>query len=350
MRAGRVIGADGAHSLVRRSAGIEMSGAEHLSNQLSILFRADLESVRGPNRSVLFQIANDTVRGRFLMIGDGRWVFACADLPDPTPDRCTAIIRAAAGVPDLPVEIIGASRWEVAAAVAQRLRADRVFLAGDAAHRLTPAGALGLNTGAQDVHNLAWKLNATLTGWAGDGLLNSYEAERQPVAQRNVDISRKLWETAPNSAAGWVFGHRYERGALVPDGTELSDLTDRASEYSPNARPGSRAPHWWLADGTSSIDLFDRELVLISEEDDGRWQDAAADAVAAGVPLRAVQRPAAEWAGLYGVEPGGAILVRPDGHVAWRAPRPTAGPHAGAECLRSALDGILCRNRRVVTP
>jgi 2-polyprenyl-6-methoxyphenol hydroxylase-like FAD-dependent oxidoreductase len=343
VRAEYLIAADGAHSFVRTAVGIGMSSDDRLTHELNVLFRADLEPVRGTNRSVLFRVDNDAVGGVIGMAGEGRWIFLCPEFPDATPERCAGLVRAAAGVADLPVEIVAISRWERAAAVAHRFRAGRVFLAGDAAHRLTPAGAFGLNTGVQDVHNLAWKLSGVLAGWAGNGLLDSYETERRPVALRNVDLSRRFWDSGLGAGVGYDLGFSYQQGALIPDGSSPPAVSDPVSEYVPTARPGSRAPHCWLSidSGVSTLDLFHRDFVLLTGRRDSGWWSAAARIAAEGVPIRAVDPPAEAWAEDYGVEPGGAVLVRPDGHVAWRVRSAAeSGPKAEAE-LGNAVDRIL---------
>ena len=351
MRAEYVIAADGAHSLVRRLVGIETSGAEEPSAQLNVLFHADLESVRGPNRSVLYKVANHAVEGVIGMAGEGRWILLCAEFPDPSPQRCADLIRAAAGVADLDVEVEAVNRWQLAALVADRFRCGRIFLTGDAAHRLQPNGAFGLNTGVQDVHNLAWKLHGVLGGWAGEGLLDTYEAERRPVALANAELSRHFWDNGSGSAPGSVLGFNYETGALVPDGTDLPRVTDPVAEYAPTGRPGSRAPHWWLSgDGgrVSSLDLFDREFVLLTAGRGAGWWKAVADLAAAGTPLSVIQPLDPYWTALYDIGPDGAVLVRPDGHVAWRSRTAPTGAYAGA--LRSVLARVLCTQLPLPTP
>jgi putative polyketide hydroxylase len=216
-----------------------------------------------------------------------------------------------------------------------------VFLAGDAAHRLQPNGAFGLNTGVQDVHNLAWKLWGVLSGWAGDGLLDTYETERRPIALPNAELSRLFWDSGSGSAPGYVMGYTYPDGAVVPDGTDPPVLADPVADYIPTARPGSRAPHWWLStdhEDHSSLDLFDHRFVLLTDRGNGPLWSAAAHAAAQGLPVTAIQPPDAEWMTLYGIQTGGAVLVRPDGHVAWRASRPAAG-FAG-RLLGDVLDRI----------
>jgi 2-polyprenyl-6-methoxyphenol hydroxylase-like FAD-dependent oxidoreductase len=349
VRARYVVGADGARSFVRTALGIGMSGDERRSRELNILVRADLDSARGANRSLLFQVRNEVMQGVIAMAGDGRWALRCPEFPDVTPERCVGLVRTAAGVPDLPVEVLAISRWEQAAVVADRFRVGRVLLAGDAAHRLTPAGGFGLNTGVQDAHNLAWKLSAVLAGWAGDRLLDSYELERRPVALRNVELSRRFWDRGRVSAAtGYWLGFSYPQGALIPDGSSPPAVSDPVSEYVPTARPGSRAPHCWLSTDpcVSTLDLFDREFVLLTDRGDGDWWSAASRLAAAGVPIRFIDLPAAAWAEVYGVEPGGSVLVRPDGHVAWRSRDAARSRSAAEHELRSVAEQILCRRLR----
>lgn len=342
IRADYAIAADGAHSFVRDALGIGTSGPGDASEWLNILFRADLETVRGSNRSMLFNVRNEMVEGIIGMSGEGDWILLCPDVPEPTRDRCTEMIRLAAGVSDLPVEILALNHWQRATRIADRFHSGRVFLAGDAAHRLIPSGAFGLNTGVQDSHNLAWKLAMVTSGCADPHLLDSYELERRPVAARNVELSQRFWESGTGAALGYVLGFAYERGAVVPDGTGPPHLDDPVSDYVPNARPGSRAPHWWLEGrmgGPSSIDLFDRDFVLITREGDEVWSTNVVESAGAGMPIRHVRLSPGPWVDLCGVGPSGAVLVRPDGHVAWRV-RSLTGPERARQELRSALDAL----------
>jgi 2,4-dichlorophenol 6-monooxygenase len=253
----------------------------------------------------------------------------------------------------------------------------RVFLAGDAAHRFPPTGGFGLNTGVQDAHNLAWKLALVLAGRASDGLLDTYETERTPVARSNTDWSVRNFldggsavgpgnmmatmqieaggpdvpevlarlqrdidaERDHFDALGQDLGFVYETGALVADGTALPVVADSAAEYVPNARPGSRAPHVWLEarDGQrlSTLDLFGARFVLLVPADGGDWS-AVADEGALPVSV-VVYRVGAggdlvdsdgAWRARYGVAGEGAVLVRPDGHVAWRTQERPRDPRA----------------------
>ncbi|TMB90926.1 MAG: hypothetical protein E6J45_07780 [Chloroflexi bacterium] len=220
--------------------------------------------------------------------------------------------------------------------MATRWRSGRVFLAGDAAHRMTPVGGLGMNTGVQDAHNLTWKLAAVLQGWGDQDLLDTYEAERRPVARYNVERSVSLMSADGRSPAevGQSDGHTnlsvdlgfgYQSGALVSEGADTAPAG--AGDYIPAARPGSRVPHVWLSEGRrrlSTLDLMGPSFTLLLGERATAWQQAASDAAArANVPLRTRRLGMArhaDWASVFGIGDTGAVLVRPDGHVAWRAP------------------------------
>jgi 2,4-dichlorophenol 6-monooxygenase len=292
--------------------------------------------------------------------------------------------------------------------VAEHFRVGPTFLVGDAAHRHPPTGGLGLNTAIGDVANLAWKLAAVLRGQAGDSLLDTYEIERMPVAAHNVEHSlRNAGRHAPVAAAlglragmteeeGWreigvwasdtpegarrrtevgaaiaanaedysqlniEAGFIYEAGALVPDGTSLPPGHDSATEFSPSARPGSHIPHCWLARGgtrVSTVDLIEPDgFTLFTGADAAPWIEAAARANChTGYPVTVVRvgvggeltDPDGSWAAVRGTDHTGAVLVRPDRHVAWRAAEAPADP-GGA--LAVALHQVLFSHTPRVRP
>ncbi|MBX3503287.1 MAG: FAD-dependent monooxygenase [Alphaproteobacteria bacterium] len=191
IRARYLIAADGAQSRIRRQLGVRMIGEERVYDSVNILFHADLGQWVEHRPAALYFIEQPELRGTFLTInGTDRWGFLIHSLSqygfkpeDFTPELCTRLVRQAVGAPDLPISILGASPWEASAIVADRYRDGPVFLAGDAAHEMPPTGGFGLNTGVQDVHNLAWKLAAVLRGNADPALLDSYHAERRPLAE-----------------------------------------------------------------------------------------------------------------------------------------------------------------------
>jgi putative polyketide hydroxylase len=258
--------------------------------------------------------------------------------------------------------------------LAERYRVGRVFLAGDAAHHMPPTGGFGLNTGVQDVHNLAWKLAAVLHGWAGPGLLDSYEAERLPYGRaiteqalanaRSLGRGETLDATPPGALArpeflnelGMIFGAQYESNAIVPDGTPPPKVANPVTDYEPSARPGSRAPHVWIerdAARLSTVDLFDgRRFTLLAGPEGGAWCNAArAAAERLGAPLDALTISAAasladgegRWLATYGLERDGVVLVRPDGYVAWRKASAPADPFVE---VSGALERVLSRPPR----
>ena len=326
-----LIGADGAHSTVRRLLGIEMTGRDAIADDLTILFRADLEPLLDGRRFLLYQVDNPEVRGILRPAGaSGRWLLDTPQVGDTSAERCVQLIRAAVGVPDLEAEVLAIGAWQEAAMVADAFSRGRVFLCGDAAHRHTPGGAFGMNTGIQGAHNLAWKLAGVLHGWAGPALLATYQAERQPLARLTTRLSAELFQAGvvrPARPLGVVLGAGYDSPAIVPDGTPAPEVTNPIADYRPSARPGQRAPHAWLdaARTTSTLDLFGGGFVLLTG-DRTAWGSAAASARTTGVPLRVEERDPTTWAGLYGIRPDGAVLVRPDGYVAARWPTTPAQP------------------------
>src|SRR5262249_41630456 len=223
-------------------------------------------------------------------------------------------------------------------------RAGRVLIAGDAAHQCSPTGGLGMHTGIEEVVNLAWKLAAVVEGWGGADLVASYEAERRPIALRNVAIAtgsfnaiRRIPGLAAESADG---GWRADLGPTSPTGqSERAYACDRSpiciAEALPGhaARPGARAPHAWLADGRSVIDLFGDGFVLLCFAGRERAAPLVGAAQARGVPLRVVAIDDPAIATLYGAA---LVLVRPDGHVAWRGADAADAPEAGIRPRRGA--------------
>jgi putative polyketide hydroxylase len=377
VRARWVIAADGARSRVREALGIPLEGTPFLYRSVNVLLHADLTPWTADRPAALYFVEQPDLRATFLTInGANRWGFLINNLPETTdfaaytPERCVALVRQGAGVADLDVEILGVAPWTAAAQVATRLRAGRVFLAGDAAHHMPPTGGFGLNTGVQDVHNLAWKLAGVFHGWADESLLDSYDAERRPFARaitaqalaNSAAMGRVIGAASPSPGVrarpeflneiGMIFGAHYDSTALVPDGTALPAVANPITEHVPSARPGSRAPHVWLErDGarTSTIDLFGRGFVLLAGPDGAAWREAGRTvATALGIPLEALTvGPAGElhdpekaWTGAYGVDADGAVLVRPDAHVGWRGRSAVADP---AGVLERALRSILGR-------
>ncbi|MEU5265871.1 FAD-dependent monooxygenase [Amycolatopsis sp. NPDC021455] len=369
VRAAYLVGADGARSHVREELGIKRTGRGNVFNALSIYFRAPkLEEVMGGRKFILcYAHAGGTMVGLSRLHGRDPWLAAPLYHPeqgespdDFTDERCVEVVRTAAGVPDLAVEVLAKVPWEGAQLVAERFRSGRVFLAGDAAHVHPPAGGFGANTGIHDAHNLAWKLAAVMRREAGDALLDTYDAERRPLGTamaeqamvRNRIRHGKAEATDPGEMVDDIIitlGYRYFSTAVV--GATGSQVL--RPELDLSGEPGTRAPHVWLhRDGErlSALDLFDDAFVLLTGADGDDWVKAAELAAERlGVPLRAYRvgpdgdlTDDGTWAASYGLEPGGAVLVRPDAFVAWRSPG--AAPDA-EDLLGSVLSRITGRGK-----
>lgn len=378
VRADYLVAADGPRSPVREQLGIGQTGHGDLFHNVSITFRSrGLSEVVGDRRFIVCYLTKPDADGALLPVDNReRWVFHAPWHPDRgetmedfTDQRCVEHIRRAVGAPDLDVEITGKAPWHAAERVAERYGAGRVFLAGDSAHEMSPTGAFGSNTGIQDAHNLAWKLAAVLNGAAGHRLLQSYEAERLPVARatserasaRSAEHSHPGYEPEPASGPpgsgrpGGVLtvamGYRYTVGAVLGADPEQPVVPERMRLA---GDPGTRAPHMWLhgTDGRqSTVDLYERSFVLLSSEGTP-WRAAARsvagrlglrlDAYAIGTSPEADLAPeeGADWAEVHGTTKTGAVLVRPDGFVAWRSSEAVVDPES---VLHEVLSLLLYR-------
>lgn len=323
-----------------------------------------------------------------------------------TDEQVEANMRLALGIPDLPMTIHKITRWTLEGVLASRFRAGRVFLVGDAAHRHPPTGGLGLTSGIQDAHNLCWKLAAVLRGEAGEGLLDTYEAERRPVDARNIQRSlentmghleagrafglsrdaspeanwaqlRRIWSGKPEDAEhrrgalrairrlsmeanelNVEYGYRYRSPAIIPDGSPEPRPADDIRLYEPSTYPGSPLPHAWIDDESGRRRAM-KDLVppgrflLIAGEDGQDWCAAAmALAEANDLPIDALRighvdgdlfDPRLAWAQFRGISAKGAVLVRPDRVVCWRHPGPSESP---AAALKDAVGTVLGRSLR----
>ncbi|MFJ9005159.1 FAD-dependent oxidoreductase [Streptomyces canus] len=372
-----LVAADGPRSPVREQLGIGQSGPGDLFSNVSITFRSrHLAEVVGERRFIVCYLTDPAADGALLPVDNREnWVFHAPWHPERgetlaefTDERCVEHIRRAIGVADLDVEITGRAPWHAAQRVARSYRAGRVFLAGDSAHEMSPTGAFGSNTGIQDAHNLAWKLAAVLGGWAGESLLDTYDAERRPVAEatsaraaaRSVEHSHPGFAPSPGAGGGGgpqrgilnvALGYRYPQGAVVgadPATPVVPERLDLSGE------PGSRAPHMTVrhrGERISTLDLYETSFVLLSAADDpSGWHEAAVRlSEETSVPLTSYRvgdgsgaeltpEGDTDWSAAHGTTPEGAVLVRPDGFVAWRSPGPV--PDAGS-ALRQVLTTLL---------
>ncbi len=374
VRADYLIAADGARSTVRDRLGIATTGVERLTNPMvNMLFEADLGDLVRGHEFAFCEIKGNGFEGILVAVDNAdRWVFHVTvedereSLADYPPERCRELVRAAVGVPDLDVAILGRLTWQMSSRVAESMRAGRVFLAGDSAHTIPPIGAFGLSTGIADGYNLAWKLAMVLHGQAGPGLLDSYQAERLPIAQfaqhqtmlrfRNLHLQ---WSTGPEVERARAalriadplvlgFGYQYESGAVVGARKELPSLEH--IDLNLDGHPGTRLPHAWMerkGERVSTLDLAGPGFVLLAGPDGHDWCRAAADAVR-GVSLTAHRVAAADdadlvaaddsWLATAGVGHDGALLVRPDNVIAWRS---AAGVPDATRVLRAVLAELL---------
>jgi 2,4-dichlorophenol 6-monooxygenase len=415
IRARYAIGADGGRSTVAEQLSFPMQGQMGLGAAMNIWLEADLTKYTQYRPGTLYWMAQP---GNDYWVGSGtwicvkpwtEWVLLCMydqaeGAPDTSEEAATVRARLTIGDPDVDVRIKNVSLWEINRVVATRLRQGRVFLAGDAAHRHPPANGLGTNTSIQDVFNLAWKLALVLRGKAGPGLLESYQAERQPVAQQVVDratqsvtdmlpISNALgfrpgqtpeegWATLDElfsdtdagrerrlqleaavrlqdyqfNAHGVELGQVYQSEVIVPDGTALAEPErDPELYYHPTTHPGARLPHAWVQHGTSMVSTLDLAghggFSLLTGIGGQPWRDAAAKLAAEfdiGLPGYAIgyrceyDDVLGDWTRLRETGDRGCVLVRPDHHVAFRSADLPDDPY---QALRVALARALARTR-----
>jgi len=352
VRAPYVVAADGNRSPTRARLGIGMRGHEDLSRSITVYFRADCaDLLRDRNQGVIY-VHNPELRGFFRLDRSGGTGFLVinsvgADVTQDsavdvqsglTKERALQYLRTAIGT-DMPMEIVDVANWRAEATCAERLRDGRVFLAGDAAHVVPPNGGFGGNMGIQDALNLAWKLAAVVKGEADPALLDSYEAERLPLCDLNVEqaytryATRVVPERGTDGVQPPIPDIELEIGLVMRSPVIMSDgEDDGALHLAPAAldgRPGTRAPHVVLSDGRSTLDLFGSEFALLRAAGDG-----VDDWAPPGVSSHVIDDES--FARNYGLSAGGATLVRPDGVIAWRS-RGSAGRGEIESALATAL-------------
>lgn len=358
----------GASSSLREQMGIRFEGPGTLSLSTNVTFRSDeLLAIhdKGPG---FYTAIGPEGRWASMLSLDGKCTWRIHSLEKSDGD---AAIRRFVGR-DFNYEVLTTLTWQRRELVADRYRIGRIFFLGDAAHQLSPSGGFGLNTGIGDVTNLSWKIAAVLQGWGEEELLASYEIERRPVGARTASTATTLFQTLyddkkpgpailedgangdavrakvrarvdaliARSNCGYDYGARYEDAGLqlgyfyegspviVPDGTPPP--LDDPRNYFSTSRPGSRAPHFWLEENRSVIDLFGRGFVLLrlgsSPPSAKSFEEAAARL---RLPLRIHSFQHEHLLALYNRK---LVLVRPDGHVAWRGDEP---PHDCESALRT---------------
>jgi putative polyketide hydroxylase len=327
---------------MRARLGIERHGPGVVGAAVSVLIDANLGDRVSDRRSGLYRLSGLPGGTLAAVDNDRRWLLIYGYDPAVEPhesftdSRFRELARQAIGDPALEVAIVGHRYWQPTALVSDSYRRGRIFLAGDAAHVTTPIGGLGMNCGIGDVDNLAWKLAGVISGWADETVLDTYQPERQPVAELTVEAS--LGRARPPAPVdGLVLGMIYESDAICTDGTAPPEPQDPVGDYIPVARPGHRAPHMWLDDDnrTSTLDLFGDTFALLTGPEGSAWR--LTPEAETGVPLRVHEIADGRWQKHYGIGPDGAVLVRPDGHVAWRAVHQPSTPTDLSDALNRAV-------------
>lgn len=354
-----LVAADGWRGEIRDQLGIGWHGRGDLGHALVVLFDAELDEVVKGREFALFYLQNQELNevegtGSFVSTDTpGRWAVVFAYDPKArawdsySEAELVEKVRIAVGIADLDVKLVDRAATGIAHRVADRFSDGRVFLVGDAAHTMPPHGGQGGNTAVMDGFYLAWKLAAVVNGQAGPQLLDSYDIERRPYGDliAGQQYSNMIFRSAPQLADGKedpiippeqaLLGYRCPGGAVVPEADE--DGAGVEDPANPTGRPGSHAPHVWLEKNSSTIDLFGRSFVLLTESD--AWAQAAVEAgERLGVTVKPVVLDAPGWREKYGIGAEGASLVRPDRFIAWRS----QGAGAAAD-LAAALRVVLSR-------
>ncbi|MEV0379129.1 FAD-dependent monooxygenase [Nonomuraea sp. NPDC050643] len=367
VRADYVVAADGYRSPLRKLLNLPTSGKGELGRMCSIMFDADLTGLVREREVTLWYLQNEVFTGVIVTgTGVGAHVLGVnyaegESAADFTDERCVELVRIATGRPELDVRVLDKATFGIGHVLADRYRAGRVFFAGDAAHTMPPTGGQGGSTALQDGCDIAWRLWLVLTGQAGAGFLDTYDAERRPIGTLTADAQlANLGVRMPPAARigypeplddpiGALLGHRYHSTAILNEpGDDGSLLEDPRV---PNGRPGGRAPHVvldWDGQRIAIGDLFGSSFVLLADKQGGQaWMEAGRlvkERLGVELTRLLVNDELMDVEGRfrerYGVGGGGAVLVRPDGYVAWRSPDPVTNP---ADTLEHALRQILSR-------
>ncbi|MCH9626012.1 MAG: 4-methyl-5-nitrocatechol 5-monooxygenase [Chlamydiales bacterium] len=348
-----LIAADGANSAIRSKLDISMKGSGNLGQFCSVYCEMDLSKWTFDRPAIGFCFTDEKLSNLYLASVDGskRWIiglrFKDGNTKDDFPDDfCINEIRKMLQMEDLTVKILDKNFWTMAAQIAERYRQGRIFLVGDAAHRLPPTGGFGMNTGIQDAHNLAWKLAFMIKYPLQDSLLDSYQDERSPIAVQNIDWSqdnakryaeiyravhakdnvrlKELLEDQQRNLnyPGLDLGFIYHSSIICSENEQK--LSINPEQYVPTSLPGSRAPHGRVIKNDvfiSTLDLFERNFVLLVGPKGKEWtlyQPSLfpVDIYKIGTDLL---DPDDLWSKEYAMSVEGAVLVRPDGHIAWRS-------------------------------
>lgn len=366
-----MVGADGNKSGTRTQLGIGQHGEGTLYHLISVVFDAEIYELFTAQNAHMCFFANDTVSGS-LVLYPGTFrrphIYRLDVIYDPEEEtiedypeeRVISLVRAAIGIPDIPVTIKKILTWEMAGRVADRFQEGRVFLVGDSARVQPPSGGLGGNTGIAEAQNLAWKLAAVLRGEAGSDLLATYDAERRPIATYTVEQVIKLSQQREQEGSEGItvntlhvnMGYRYQDGAIVPEaGGENLPLVQSPELWT--GQPGTRAAHIVLErDGNSisSLDLFGSRFVLLVGPNGQNWVEVAKhvkDTLRLPMDIYQVgadfSNPGNDFLDAYGITSTGAIIVRPDGYIGWRKTITEENRGEMQKVLTTALSTLLFR-------
>ncbi len=354
-----LVGCDGARSAVRNQLGIALTGISGTRREIfggtmvaTYYQSRELARLLQDRKGFMYWTLNPDIRSVTVAI-DGRDRFLTHfQLPEGSDSRTVTAADVFTKIVgrDADISVLSSAVWKAGLQlVAERFSTKRVFLAGDAAHLFTPTGGFGMNTGIDDVMNLGWKIAAAEQGWAGDGLLDSYDAERRPIGYRNTRAASKVADTiagftipinieadgAPGQEArrfvarqieniaveefqttGVQLGVRYEDSPIiVPDGTEAPP--DEPTQYVPSGRPGSRLPHFYRTDGTSIYDQLGAGFTFLNGS--GLSIDLTAYRRSKPSGCVPIEQLMVSEPGINVLLQGKYLLIRPDQHVAWRS-------------------------------
>ncbi|WP_157829873.1 FAD-dependent oxidoreductase [Bacillus sp. SN10] len=360
-----VIAADGAKSKIREQLEISAEGRGTIGGYyMNIYFEADLSEFMQGDAFGFTMVLHPEVLGALIPVdNERRWIYHVSYDPlkgeqpeDFTIERCKQIIQTAIGSTNVEPEILSVLPWEATESTATKFQDNRIFLVGDSAHIMPPTGGFGSNTGIQDAHNLAWKLAAVIKGKANPKLLETYYEERYPVAKLTTDYASSLLFRAANREEGSLndmdglavtVGYQYSSVAILDE----SAIPHRMDIVQLNGRPGTRVPHFvgmYEEKEVSVLDLLGNDFVLLTGAENDSWAESAHTVSAKlGVNIK-VYRVGLRgdfiaqediFSKLYGIENGGAVLIRPDGFIGWRSAKAVVNPDV---MLEEVMRNVLC--------
>ncbi|PGD10121.1 FAD-binding monooxygenase [Bacillus wiedmannii] len=360
-----VIAADGAKSKIREQLGVSTEGRGTIGGYyMNIYFEADLSEFIQGDAFGFSMVLHPEVLGALIPVNNERkWIYHVSYDPlkgerpeDFTIERCKQIIQTAIGNTKVESKIVSVLPWEASESTATKFQDNRIFLVGDSAHIMPPTGGFGSNTGIQDAHNLAWKLAAVIKGKANPKLLETYHKERYPVAKLTTEYASSLLFRAASREEGSLnnmdglavtVGYHYCSEAIVDD----SATPHRMDIVELNGRPGTRAPHFfgmYEEKEVSVLDLLGNDFVLLTGAENDSWAESAHTVSATlGVTIKVYRIGLSGdfvaqediFRKLYGIENGGAVLIRPDGFIGWRSEKAVVNP---AVMLEEVMSNLLC--------